>query len=108
MATSQAVNVATSSFEQGSAIGSYFTLPTTLESGAYEVRFNYYLSTPRMMKPIDCEVGHLNVIGHLAKFNAPFTIDDAAVAIDYLLNGSHPNIVIDDIAELIDALLNNN
>jgi hypothetical protein len=57
---------------------------------------------------IDCEGGQLNVVGNLAKCNAPFAISDVTQCIDYLLNGGHPSLTIHDITVLTDALLKGN
>lgn len=105
MATSAAINVNPNEFEQGSTLGSPIMLPTNLSAGCYNVQFHYYNSTPRMSTRIDCEGGELNVVGHLAKYNAAFNIDDVATLIDYLLKGTHPTATIDDLSELIDILL---
>ena len=106
MATSQTINVTTASFEQGSTISSTITLPTTLESGSYSLQFRYFVgSSSRVSTPIDCENGQLNVVGHLARYNSPFTIDDVTTAIDWLLNGDKSNLTIEDVTDLIDALL---
>lgn len=106
MATSQTINVTTASFEQGSTISSTITLPTTLESGSYSLQFRYFVgSSSRVSTPIDCENGQLNVVGHLARYNSPFTIDDVTTAIDWLLNRDKPNLTIEDVTDLIDVLL---
>jgi len=72
------------------------------------VKFNYYTNSPRALTTINCEDGQLNVIGNLAKFNAPFGIDDVTTAIDYLLAGNHATVNIDDVTLLIDTLLSGN
>jgi hypothetical protein len=59
----------------------------------------------RLSTPVDCENGQLNVLGHFARYNSAFTIDDVATAVDWLLTGANPNVTIDDVAELVDALL---
>ena len=58
-----------------------------------------------MSTKIDCESGELNVVGHIAKYNTPFNIDDVSTLINYLLTGSHHGATIDDLSELIDVLL---
>ena len=47
----------------------------------------------------------MHVLGHLAKYGAPFTIDDVTVAMDNLLERTSPVLTIDDITGLIDLLL---
>ena len=49
--------------------------------------------------------GQLNVVGHLAKYNAPFSIDDVTTSIQYLINGTYQNLNIDDVTGLINHLL---
>ncbi len=108
MATSTAVNVTVADFVQGSTVSSALTLPEALEAGSYSLQFHHYLGvSARMSTRIDCESGNINVVGHMAKYNAAFTIDDVATVIDYLLEGSHPTLTIDDVALLIDTLLGN-
>ena len=103
--SSSAINITPSEFEQGSDLGTTISLPATLEHGQYNVKLNYYLTSPRMPVPVNCEWATLNVVGHLAKYNAPFSIDDVTATIDYLLDGTHPGLTIDDLTELIDYIL---
>lgn len=105
MASSNAVNVTTADYTQGSTLSNTIVLPTTLEPGTYNLKFSYYISSPRVLTAINCDCGQLNVIGHCAKYNAPFTIEDITHAIDYLLDGTHPGLTINDVTSLIDALL---
>lgn len=105
MAMSPGVNVATDSFEQGSTVSSSIALPESLATGIYSVHFHYYGTSPRMSTEIPCESNYLNVVGHLAKYGAPFTIDDVTSTIDNMLSGSYPALTINDVTELIDALL---
>ena len=70
-AKSQALNITTANFEQGS----------------------------------NNQGGQLNVVGHLAKYNAPFSIDDVTTSIQYLINGTYQNLNIDDVTGLINHLL---
>jgi hypothetical protein len=106
MASSQAINMVTDSFEQGSTVSTTITLPTTLASGYYSLQFRYYTgSSSRVSTPIDCESGQLRVVGHLARYNSRFTIDDVTTAIDWLLTGDKTGLTIEDVTELIDVLL---
>ena len=106
MATSQNINVTTENFEQGSSVSSSITLPSTLQTGSYSLQFRYFSgSNSRVSSPVDCESGQLNVVGHLARYNSPFTIDDVTTAVDWLLNGVKPSVTIEDVTDLIDALL---
>ena len=104
-ATSNAVNVVCADFEQGSAVSSTLTLPSTLASGSYKFQFHYYGTSPRLSTQIYCESQNLKVVGHLAKYGAPFTINDVTTAIDYLLLGTYPQLTIGDVTDLIDVLL---
>ena len=103
--TSNPVNVTTSDFTQGSPVNKTIMLPTSLEQGTYSLKFYYYINNARVPTPIDCEEAQLNIIGHLAKYNAAFSIDDVTMCIDYMLKGSHSDISIDDLTALIDMLL---
>ena len=106
VSTSQVVNVVTDSFEQGTSVSSTMTIPTTLESGTYSLQFRYfYGSNSRVSTPIDCESGQLNVVGHLARYDSRFTIEDVTTAIDWLLTGEKPGVTIEDVTDLIDVLL---
>lgn len=105
-ASSQAINIVTADFEQGSNVSSIINLPTTVESGIYSLQFRYYQgSSARVSTPIECENGQLTVVGHLARYNTPFTINDVTTAIDWLLTGEKPGLTIGDITDLIDVLL---
>ena len=105
LANSQPITINAADYEQDSNLDAVFTLPATLGQGAYKVCFGYYPNGGRQPLQIDCGCLTLNVVGHLAKLNAPFTIDDATQSIDYLLDGSHPNMTIDDVVSLLDMML---
>ena len=105
VASSPAINITTANYTQGNTLGNIITLPATMEQGTYNIRFNYYVSNPRILTKIDCEEVQLHVIGNLAKYNAPFSISDVTLCIDYLLEGTRPRLTIDDVTMLIDALL---
>lgn len=104
-AKSQPVNVTTGNFEQGSAMATTITLPTTLDAGCYDLKAYYYITSPRMTTYTNNEGGQLNVVGHVAKYNAPFTIDDVTTCIQYLLEGHSDVLQIDDVTDLITLLL---
>ena len=104
VAVSQPIDITIADFEQGSALSGVLTLPTSLEQGVYNMQVKYATTNGRPTS-IDCESGELNVVGHLAKYNAPFTIDDVTTTIDYLLKGTYQVLKIDDVTELIDVLL---
>ena len=104
-ANSQPIKVTTSDFEQGSALSTTITLPTTLDPGCYDLKVYYYITSPRMATFTNNDGGQLNVVGHVAKYNAPFTIDDVTTCIQYLLEGRYDILKIDDVTELITVLL---
>ena len=104
-ATGNTVNVVSADFEQGSTISSFMTLPTTLSDGSYTLQFFYYISSPRLATRIYCESNTQKVVGHLAKYGAPFTINDVTTAIDWLLTGEKTDLTIGDVTDLIDVLL---
>ena len=106
-ALSESVSIVTADFEQGSTVTSPLTLPTTLEPGCYKLELNYSGTGPRNTA-VPCESGNFNVVGHLAKYNAAFTIDDVTLTIDRLLAGTDPALTIDDVTTLIDVLLSAN
>ena len=101
------VNVAAGTFVQGSNINGTITLPTTLAEGKYNLNLTYYTTSASELSALGTASGQLQVIGHLAKYNAPFTIEDVTTVIDYLLDGSKPGLTINDVTELIDNLLGN-
>ena len=105
-AKSQACNITTADYVQGSNLNATITLPETLEPGCYDLKVYYYISSPRMTVFTNNRGGQLNVIGRLAKYNAPFGIDDVTTCIEYLLIGSYQNLTIDDVTGLINYLLN--
>ena len=106
LVNSKAVNVTLNDFNQGDDVDGALTLPTTLGEGNYRLKLYYYISMPKAAVLINCEGGELNVVGHLAKYNAPFTIDDVTATINYLLNGTTYHILkIDDVTDLINYLL---
>ena len=107
-ATSQAVNVTIASFEQGSTVTSSLTLPATLDPGSYTLQLCYYGQSPRNSIVVPCESGYLNVVGHLAKYNAAFNIDDVTTSVDALLAGTSSVLTIYDVTDLIDVLLADN
>jgi len=105
LAMSAPVNVVMSNFEQGSDMSSALTLPTTLEQGSYPMRIFYTATSSQRPTLVNTELGYLNVAGHLAKYNAPFTIEDVTTTISGLLSGSHESLTIEDVTVLISILL---
>ena len=102
------VDITTDGFVQNSNQSALLTLPTTLQPGSYSIKLFYKPdAAARSGKKVDCESATLNVVGHLAKFNAPFTINDVTATIDRLLSGDNANLSINDVTTLIDYLLMN-
>ena len=106
-AKSQPYNISTADFQQGSSMDASITLPATLAPGCYDLKVYYYISSPRITTFTNNQGGKLNVIGHLAKYDAPFNIDDVTTCIQDLLGGARQNLSIDDVTDLINYLLAN-
>ena len=105
MAKSNEILVDLSEFEQGSDVSGAITLPTTLTDGSYTLNLYYNLGSSREDTPINSDGGQLNVAGHVAKYNAPFTINDVTTLINYLLVGYNNTLDINDVTHLINVLL---
>ena len=102
---SNAITLNSNSFVQGSNVNGAITLPSTLAEGNYNLNLSYYTTNGSDPSALGAASGQLQVIGHLAKFNAPFTIEDVTITIDYLLAGNKPGLSINDVTDLIDYLL---
>ena len=105
LAKSSEILVDLSEFEQGSDVSGAITLPTTLTDGSYTLNLYYNLGSSREDTPISSDGGQLNVAGHVAKYNAPFTINDVTTLINYLLVGYNDTLDINDVTNLINVLL---
>ena len=105
LANSNALYVSLTDFQQGSTLNGTIKVPSNLNEGSYSVNLYYYTSMPRTAVLINCDGGQLNVVGHLAKYNAPYTINDVTTVIQYLLEGSYDILNIDDVTTLINYLL---
>ena len=105
MVNGNAVTLNLNTFVQGSNVNGTITLPMTLASGKYNVNLFYSTSSTSDMIAYGTAPGKLEVVGHLAKYNAPFNIHDVTTTIDYLLAGTKPGLNISDVTELIDHLL---
>ena len=102
--TGNSITINKNSFEQGSAINGAITLPETLATGTYGINFSYVYGSARPQ--VACSsTGKLEVVGHLAKFNEPFTINDVTTTINYLLKSEHPVLTIEDVTHLINHIL---
>ena len=102
---SNAITLSSNSLVQGSNVNGAITLPSTLAEGNYNLNLSYYTTNGSDPSALGAASGQLQVIGHLAKFNAPFTIEDVTITIDYLLAGNKPGLSINDVTDLIDYLL---
>ena len=105
LASSNALNINLANFEQGSNVEATLKLPATLEQGHYDLKMLYYISLPRFAETINVDAGELNVVGHVAKYNAPFSVEDVTTLISYLLKGTHEGLNIADVTTLINAIL---
>ena len=106
VATGDTINVVASEFVQRSDINGALMLPTTLTNGTYNLQFNCFADDA--LTTVCTAQGKLTVVGHLAKFNAAFSIGDVTATIDYLLDGTYPWLSIADVTTLIDYMLMSN
>lgn len=108
VSSGNAVSVTKNSFEQGSTVTGKVALPDKLEQGSYNLTFNYYTTSANAITPIISSEGKLVVVGHMAKYNEAFDIDDVTTVISYVLGERHNGVTldIDDITALIDYILN--
>ena len=103
----KAVNLSRLAFVQGSNIDGTITLPADLQPGRYNLALYYYLNSPTQMEPIDVVAdGQLVVVGHLAKYNAPFTVTDVTTLITDIINGTYPTLTVTDVTMLIEYIIN--
>ena len=106
VATGDAVNIVKNSFEQGSSVPGTLNLPAALAPGTYNLSLYYYYNDASQLTAINGNAtGQLTVVGHLAKYNATFDIEDIAIIIDEVLTGTHPTLDISDVTKLIDYVL---
>ena len=99
------ITINKNNFEQGSTVCGTITLPASLEEGRYGIKLCY--STGDEMQSVITATGELQVVGHLAKYNEPFTITDVTTTINYLLQDAYPILSIRDVTTLINYLLIN-
>lgn len=104
VANGDVVTIAKNTFVQGSTVNGQLALPATLEPGTYNLSLYYYI-TSAGLPTLVMNDGQLVVVGHLAKYNAPFGIADVTTVIDYILNGTYPTLGISDVTTLIDYVL---
>ena len=106
VATGNAVNLVNNTFEQGSNIAGTLNLPATLASGTYNLALYYYFNNANQLTAVNSTApGQLHVIGHLAKYNAPFEIADVTTIIDRILLGNSSTLDVSDVTELADHIL---
>ena len=103
--TGDAVTLNKNSFVQGSAVDGSITLPETLEGSNYNVNLYYYTSDASDLQTVATATGKLQVVGHLAKYDAPFTVSDVSAAISYVLSGEYPVLTVQDVTRLISFVL---
>lgn len=105
--TGDAINISKTAFVQGSNVTGTLTLPSTLQQGTYNVQLDYYTNANALNTVIRAD-GQLVVVGHIAKCNSDFDVEDVAKVINYVLGG-HPDGIeldIDDVTLLINHILN--
>ena len=100
-----AITINKNTFVAGSAINGSITLPETLEGGNYNVNLYYYTSDASDLQTVATATGKLQVVGHLAKYDAPFTVSDVSAAISYVLSGEYPVLTVQDVTRLISFVL---
>ncbi len=107
VASSDAVGLNNKNFEQGSNVTGTVNLLSDLTPGIYNLSLYYYINDANQLTAVAANAtGQLHVVGHLAKYNAPFEISDVTRVIDEILNESHPSLTIGDVSDLIDYILN--
>lgn len=100
---SNTITINKNNFVQGSTVGGTLTLPASLEEGCYGIKL--YNTTGNELQAVATATGELQVVGNLAKYDAPFTIADVTATINYLLEGTYPILSIKDVTTLINHLL---
>ena len=106
VAVGDAIKLVPNSFDQGSNVNGTLELPTTLAPGTYNLSLYYYYNNANQLTAVSTEAtGQIHIVGHLAKYNAPFGIADVSTVIDEILDGNHPILAISDVSDLIDYIL---
>lgn len=107
IATGNGVNVAKSTFTQGSDINGTLTLPETLSPGEYNLQLNYYTTSASALTAVATAEGQLVVVGRVAKYNGRFDVADVSKVINYILRGHDGGVALDvaDVSMLIDYIL---
>ena len=101
--TAVTVSQGTTSLETVSAT---IVLPEGLEQGKYTLALYAYTDDASNLTAANCPTALGRIVGHLAKFNGVYGLDDLTVVIDYLLAGTYPILKLDDVTAVIDVLLN--
>lgn len=100
-----AITLDKNSFVQGSAVNGSITLPSTLDTGNYDVSLYYYTDNASDLQAVATATGKLQVVGKLAKYGEPFNISDVTLTISYVLKGTYPDLNISDVTRLISHVL---
>ena len=103
--TSAPVSISKNTFEQGSTITGAITLPATLAGGNYQLKLYYYTTSANNATAVDAASAQLTVVGHVAKYNEPFSISDVTKTVNLLLSDTNSTLTIKDVTTLIDYLL---
>ena len=105
--SSNVIPLSADTHEQGQTLEGAITLPSTLQPGTYDLQLYYYTTAPRRPTKVECESGQLQVVDHVAKFGAPFMVDDVTKLINYVLNSEKPHVSVSDVSALIHHILYN-
>lgn len=101
-----AVNINKNSFVQGSTVNGNITLPESLATGTYDLGLYYYTTSNANLTLVTKGVGQLQVVGHVAKYNAPFTVSDVTEIVNRMTNDDNTPLTITDATMLINYILN--
>ena len=101
-----AVSINKNSFVQGSTVNGNITLPESLETGAYNLGLYYYTTSNTNPTLVTKGEGLLQVVGHVAKYNAPFTVSDVTEIVNRMTNDDNTSLTITDATMLINYILN--
>lgn len=105
MASSSVVKLTSGDYAQTTELNASLTLPSTLESGIYDLNLQYYQSSPKMAIRLNCESSQLEVVGKAAKYGEPFQVEDVVTLIDYVLSGEKAGLDITDVVYVIEHVL---
>ena len=106
VAVSESITLNRLTFENHSDISLALTIPENLPEGTYSLNLNYRTADNKPLTQAVTAEGQLHVLGKLAKFGAPFNIEDVISAIDMVITETG-QVDIADVLMIIDYLLEN-